>query len=233
MKSFLFFRAVATLLFMQIIGTSFAAETPVYTVQNKGVGGNTTRDALARYDADVSALTPKAVIVFFGMNDAVNDSKSVPLEEFRSNLQRIVQLNKKAAIKTALVTPNPVIEEPLYGRHPKNVESFYLARGGGNAIIREYNAAIREVAAKEGVALLDYYQTVSEKIRVSSTNSAVCSDGLHPSREGMNTIARMASEFVRKELPSGGVVVCFGDSITLKGYPEVLGGLLQKPLSNK
>jgi lysophospholipase L1-like esterase len=216
----------AILFFMTFIGMSIAGETRGYTIHNKGVGGNTTKDALSRYDGDVRAFSPQALIIFFGMNDAVNDAKAVPLEQFRLNLQEIVRLGKEGSSKMALITINPVFEEPLYARHPKNVDSFYLARGGANAIIRDYNEVIRKVAAEQSVPLLDYNQTILGSPG-SSIDRFVCPDGVHPTSEGMKAIARLAADFLRKELPAGGTVVCFGDSITMNGYPATLDRLLQ------
>jgi lysophospholipase L1-like esterase len=39
------------------------------TVLNKGVGGQTTVDMLARYDTDITANTPKYVVIMAGFND--------------------------------------------------------------------------------------------------------------------------------------------------------------------
>jgi len=57
-------------------------------VINAGVGGNTTRDALQRLDADVLSHNPRLVIVEFGGNDFL---QHLPREEIFRNLDTIVE----------------------------------------------------------------------------------------------------------------------------------------------
>ena len=55
-----------------------------------GVCGNTTRDALARFDRDVTFFKPDLVIVTLGGNDCcLNPNRHVPPEEYRENLEEI------------------------------------------------------------------------------------------------------------------------------------------------
>ena len=62
-----------------------------FHVINSGVCGNNTRDALARFDRDVAAFHPDAVIVTFGGNDCnPKPEKFVPDAEFSANLDEIV-----------------------------------------------------------------------------------------------------------------------------------------------
>ena len=62
-----------------------------FHVINSGVCGNNTRDALARFDRDVAAFHPDAVIVTFGGNDCnPKPEKFVPDAEFCANLSEIV-----------------------------------------------------------------------------------------------------------------------------------------------
>lgn len=46
-----------------------------WTVVNSGVGGNTSREGLARIEKDVFAHKPDIVLVEFGGNDTVADKK--------------------------------------------------------------------------------------------------------------------------------------------------------------
>ena len=65
-----------------------------------GVGGNTTRDMLARLDKDVIAKKP----TWMTLNSGINDSPRMDLEEFRANLTRIVDQATAAGIKVILIT---------------------------------------------------------------------------------------------------------------------------------
>lgn len=61
-------------------------------VINTGVGGNTSRDGLARLDQDVLRHHPDLVVIMFGVNDenARPAGNDVPVAEYRANLQRMV-----------------------------------------------------------------------------------------------------------------------------------------------
>jgi acyl-CoA thioesterase I len=67
---------------------------------NKGVSGETTRDALLRIESDVIALKPDVVIVLFGGNDYL---KRVPQEETFANLRTIIDRLQKEGIVVLLV----------------------------------------------------------------------------------------------------------------------------------
>lgn len=54
---------------------------------NKGVSGDTTRDALARLQSDVLDHNPKIVIVLLGGNDYL---KKIPQAETFSNLEKVI-----------------------------------------------------------------------------------------------------------------------------------------------
>jgi lysophospholipase L1-like esterase len=65
-------------------------------IDNKGVGGDTTHDALVRLDRDVLAVHPDIVIVLLGSNDYL---KGVPQEETFRNLQTIIsRIQAKGAV---------------------------------------------------------------------------------------------------------------------------------------
>lgn len=58
------------------------------TIVNRGVSGNTTADALARIDEDITALHPNIVIVLLGGNDYL---KKIPQQETFANLSQIIK----------------------------------------------------------------------------------------------------------------------------------------------
>ncbi len=58
------------------------------TIVNRGVSGNTTADALARIDADITPLHPNIVIVLLGGNDYL---KKIPQQETFTNLSLIIK----------------------------------------------------------------------------------------------------------------------------------------------
>ena len=57
------------------------------TIVNRGVSGNTTADALARLDTDITPLHPNIVIVLLGGNDYL---KHIPQQETFTNLKQVI-----------------------------------------------------------------------------------------------------------------------------------------------
>lgn len=58
------------------------------TIVNRGVAGNTTADALARIDTDVTPLHPNIIIILLGGNDYL---KKIPQQETFANLSQIIK----------------------------------------------------------------------------------------------------------------------------------------------
>lgn len=65
-----------------------------------GIGGNTTRDMLARLDKDVIAKKP----TWMTLNSGINDSSRMDLGEFSANLTKIVDQATAAGIQVILIT---------------------------------------------------------------------------------------------------------------------------------
>lgn len=107
---------------------------------NKGIGGNTSSDGLARFSADVLANSPDYVAIMFGINDAFY---SVPVATYKANLLSMVTQAKAANIKPVLLTPNLVTDATLQATMPAYVQ------------------ACREVAA-QSVPLIDVYAAFCE-----------------------------------------------------------------------
>jgi lysophospholipase L1-like esterase len=75
---------------------------------NRGVGGDTTRHMLERFERDILAHKPDWVSIAIGVNDVWrffgdNPQDAVPLEEFESNYRRI--LERLSFAKLILVAP--------------------------------------------------------------------------------------------------------------------------------
>jgi lysophospholipase L1-like esterase len=206
-----------------ITANLFASDFSKLKMINSGVGGNNTRQGLKRFTKDVLNFKPAIAIIFFGMNDAVNDHNSVPLPEFKKNIAKMIDLSKKNNVKTILVTVHPIMETKLYQRHKDNLQKFYLNRGGANKIIASYNQAIRELAKENQVPLVDFYQKAKTVNPEFSSNLITGSDGVHLCENGKKVLAQLVVEKLKKIAKGNETIVCFGDSITEFDYStEVL-----------
>lgn len=116
-----------------------------HDVINKGIGGNNTRDALARIDEDVVALRPDVVAVEFGINDAWQTDSGIFAEEFEENYGEIVSRLMAGGVGRVLLVVNHecVSDEQVS-------EGMTLFQRN-----RRNNEIIRRVATREGLEIVD------------------------------------------------------------------------------
>jgi len=120
-----------------------ASEDKQILVVKAGVGGDDTVRALARLDKDVIARKPDAVVVMLGVNDEnrKGEGNDVPVAKYKTNIETIVKKSKAAGAEVVLMTPSM-----------KNLDW-----SGTVGNMKDYAAAMREVAAAEKVCLVDNF----------------------------------------------------------------------------
>lgn len=159
---------------------------------NSGIGGNTTVDALARFDRDVAAKDPDFVILAFGTNDMVRPVarklvSQVPLEDFRKNLIELIT-------KVRALGAEPILNTCPYlrdGAYPP--AENYDPDGGLLAILDTYNKVIREVAAAQSVGLVEI-RNECDKYQLSIF---LVSDGVHLATLGNKVYTELITKFMR------------------------------------
>lgn len=184
-----------------------AAHTPAavqLSVHNKGIGGQNSEQGKARFEADVLALKPNFVFIYFGLNDTLNEPRFLPLDKFVANLAWMVEHARAAGIKPVLCTIHRVTEEPLLKRHRR--ESY--GAEGPNGKISRYNTAIRQLAHERKVPLADFAAVVERN------PTAVSADGVHLTAAGSRLLASCFCDSVAQELRGRITIVCLGDSVT-------------------
>lgn len=179
---------------------------PPLTVLNRGVGGQNSRDGRARFDRDVVAAQPGVVLIYFGLNDTLNEPKFVPLDAFVENIGWMIDRARQAHIVPVIATIHAVTEEPLYQRHNRAA----YGEEGPNGKIRRYNAALRELAASRKVPLADFAAVEPP----SDGAPLVAPDGVHLTPAGNRALAQCFLNALPEALREGETIVCLGDSVT-------------------
>lgn len=159
-----------------------------YLVQNAGVNGNTTRQALERMHYDVSSHRPSYVLIQFGMNDCNywetdRGQPRVSPAAFMANLQEIVRKCQATDVKHCFINTN----------HPTARGSFRHIQGKTyDQSNEEYNVYIRDVTQKmqaEGmpVTLFDIERSWRRYLLINPTiilKDLLLEDGIHLSDVG-------------------------------------------------
>lgn len=155
-------------------------------VTNSGIGGNTSRDLLARYERDVVSLNPDWVSICIGINDvwrqfdcpAMPDTAVMP-EEYKENVEKMI-LAVKDRVKGIFIL-SPYYMEP-------NREDMMRIR------IDEYVEICRLLAEKHGCIFVDF-QDLYERFLKIRHSSCIAWDRVHPNQMGATLMAR---EFLSK-----------------------------------
>ena len=203
--------------------TLFAAMTPLVLLEaaepsvlvvNKGVGGATTQNGLARFERDVNEVRPDHLVLYFGVNDACNQGKWISVEQYEKNLETMIDRSPTKSV--ILVTPNVVDEDLLKLRHPRHPHKDSLSEH-----LSKYDAAVRRVAERRRLPLVDLRALTRETGGASGPDSLVrnrensrSKDGVHLTAEGYRRFAMLFEPVFEERIEPGDVVVCLGDSIT-------------------
>lgn len=150
------------------------SDSPLRVI-NAGISGHTTADGLARLEQDVLRHHPTLVTISFGLNDMTR----VPPEQFRSNLEQLIDRCRAEESLVVLCTPNAVI----------NTDGRPISR------LREYCDIIHDVGRKKTVTVCDQFAAGERlKSRAPWTWRLTMSDEIHPNMDGHK---RMAEELCR------------------------------------
>ncbi len=150
-------------------------------VTNSGIGGNTSRDLLNRFERDVVNLKPDWVSICIGINDvwrqfdcpAMPDTWVLP-EEYEENLEKMVSSVIDSVKGVFIMTP--------YYMEP-NEEDWMRKR------MDEYGAICEAVAEKYGCVFIDLQEAFNLYFRFRHS-SYIAWDRIHPNQVGATIIAK-------------------------------------------
>ncbi len=154
-------------------------------ITNSGVGGNTSRHLLARYDRDVVTLNPDWVVLCIGINDVWRqfDLPQIPEwsvlpEEYKHNVETMITAVKDKVKGVFILSPY-LIE---VSREDKM-----------RARMDEYVAICQQLAQKHGCIFVDF-QAMFDKHCAYQHPCRFSADRVHPNPLGSTLMAR---EFLR------------------------------------
>ncbi|MGG3522954.1 SGNH/GDSL hydrolase family protein [Bacillus pseudomycoides] len=150
---------------------------PNSKVENAGVPGDNTFDALRRIEEDVLSYEPTFVTAFFGANDAAFH-KQVSLQEYKENLIEIVK--KISPEKVLLISPAPVDEERQHART--------------NEVLSQYAKVVEEVAKQTGSYFLDLHSHMIQELDYMRFVENEDRDGLHFGETGYEYLSALIGE---------------------------------------
>jgi lysophospholipase L1-like esterase len=151
---------------------------------NRGIAGQTTTQILARFQQDVIALHPKAVIVLAGTNDI---GRNVPLAQIEDNLSLMGDVAKAHGIRVAFASVMPVSDYHK-DTDPRNEQVAIHP----TATIKALNAWIADHCRAEGFVYIDYYAALVDTSGFLQAD--VSDDGLHPNGKGYRIMSPLVQQ---------------------------------------
>ncbi len=182
----------------ELLHAALQAQTPEREarVLNAGVGGNTSREGLARIERDVLSHRPDWVLVEFGGNDATHEpARHVPPDEFAANLARIErQVMEKTMARMMLIVFPPVVD----AWHAHRALEFHTSRGGLDAHVDRYRCLTREYAGARGLPLADIDAALRRLMQRDGAAQYIRPDGVHLTEAGNAVVAEEVSATLRR-----------------------------------
>lgn len=145
-----------------ILTHKMSSKMPNYKFINAGVSGNTTEQAMFRFNKDVLSKRPDVVTVLFGANDSATD-KLVDIDTFKRNISLFTK--QIGPEKTILISPAPVDESLQHNRT--------------NERLKQYAQVVQEVAEETNSYFIDFFQIVYSKPNYKELLVGEKNDGLH------------------------------------------------------
>jgi lysophospholipase L1-like esterase len=160
-------------------------------VVNRGVVGQNTDQMLMRFEADVVALSPAAVVLAGGTNDArvyvgpPAEARNAVVARIARNYRAMADIADANHIKVVIAAITPCRACAVTSRDP--------------ATIVAANAWLRQFAAQRGYAFVDYYAALADA--GGQLAAPLSKDGLHTTEEGYHRMWALLAPIISRFAP--------------------------------
>ena len=158
---------------------------------NSGVGGNSDREKMTRYEYDVLAHAPDVLLIQFGGNNSGYNApkRSVPVQETEEYLQQIKNTIPDKSQIVVITFPHVLWQKhKFYIDEPEKFIEFYKQYGGHEARLNQYRETLKSFATKNNYPIVDLYKAMKESNDVESLQVG---DGVHLNAAGDQLLAEL------------------------------------------
>lgn len=153
------------------------------TIFNLGISADTSRSVLARAESEIKARTRHnilpIVIVQIGINDSCAEPSGnmVPIEEYKANLEKVVEALQPISSKLIFVGLSACDEAKTM---PVSWGEYYYS----NKSIKMYEDQMKAVAEAENISFVPVFEEFDKAMQARE----LLADGLHPNNQGHEAI---------------------------------------------
>ena len=167
-------------------GANKATFFPGKPYLDRGISGQTTPQMLIRFQQDVVALKPAAVVILAGTNDIAGNTGPETLEMVEDNIRSMAAIAGANKVKLILSSVLPV-DDYAWRRGLQPAEK-----------VRALNAWMKDYCATSGCTYLDYYTALATP--GGAMKPGTSKDGVHPTAEGYAVMAPLAQAAIDRAL---------------------------------
>ena len=149
----------------------------------RGISGQVTAQMLARFQCDVVALRPRAVVILAGTNDIAQNNGPIELENVMDNIASMCELARLHNIRVLLCSVLPAAAFPWR----EGIEP-------ADSIIR-LNAMIEAYARENGIEYVDYHSRMKDGR--NGLPPEYSKDGVHPNPEGYRVMEGIIASYLK------------------------------------
>jgi lysophospholipase L1-like esterase len=165
---------------------------------NAGIGGNSSRQMLARFDTDILAHRPDWLFLSAGVvevrrayqADRVNER--VPLDEYVTNLTMMISKAQKVGAQVILLEPTPHAR-PVTGGPPEATLQDV------NTLTRQYATVMKEVAEETRVGFVPLFEIVLNIEQRLAGKASLYADEVHLNARGDFLYSQLVYQYLESE----------------------------------
>ena len=154
---------------------------------NRGISGQTTPQMLVRFQQDVVALHPAAVLILAGINDIAGNSGSETMADIEDNFRSMVAIAKREHIRVILASTLPASTLPWKPSVQPTEQ------------VRTLNAWLEQYAHDEHLVFCNYYPALVNSSGGIREDLAI-DKAVHPNNDGYVLMAPIAEAAITKAL---------------------------------
>ncbi|WP_245656183.1 GDSL-type esterase/lipase family protein [Novosphingobium naphthalenivorans] len=156
---------------------------------NRGIGSQVTAQMLVRFEQDVVALKPSAVVILGGVNDVSGFLQIESTGGIVSNIEAMADIADRHGIRVVLCSILPVTNTP---------KADYVVKERKPAELREINAKLEALARARGYAFANYAPALAGSDGLMLAD--LTQDGVHPLPAGYARMAPIAEAAIEQAL---------------------------------
>ncbi|WP_157084598.1 GDSL-type esterase/lipase family protein [Sphingomonas pituitosa] len=171
-------------------GWDLAKSFPGKPYVNRGIGSQVTAQMLVRFEQDVVALHPRAVVILAGVNDVTGFLQVESPESIVANIEAMADIASAHDIAVVLCAILPV------NNYTEAARSVVQERKPEE--LRAINTRLRALAARRGFAFADYDAALADAAGLMG--ASFTRDGVHPLAAGYARMAPVAARAITAAL---------------------------------